>query len=44
MVVLIASLVIIDIVIVGAYFGVEQVVQRIEQTTFESEDRDDIAG
>ena len=44
MVVLIASLVIIDIVIVGAYFGVEQVVQRIEQTTFETEDRDDIAG
>lgn len=44
MVVLIASLVIIDIVIVGAYFGVEQVVQRIEQTTFETEDRDDVAG
>ena len=44
MVVVIASSVIIDITIIGAYFGVEQVVQRIEQTTFESEERDDIAG
>ena len=44
MVVLIASVIIIDIVIVGAYFGVGQVVERIEKTTFATEDRDDVAG
>ncbi len=43
MVVLIASLVVIDILIVGAYFGVERVVQRIEQTTMQTEDRDEVA-
>ncbi len=37
MVLLLASLVIIDIFIVGAYFGVEKVVERIEQTQIESE-------
>ena len=40
-VILIASLVIIDIFIVGTWFGVEKVVDRIEQTTLESEHRDE---
>jgi O-antigen ligase len=43
MVVLIASLVVIDIFIVGAYFGVQKVIDRIEQTTMETEDRGDNA-
>jgi O-antigen ligase len=43
MVVLIASLVVIDVFIVGTYFGVERVVERIEQTRMETEDRDEIA-
>ena len=37
MVILIATLVVIDIFIVGAYFGVQKVVDRIEQTQMESE-------
>lgn len=44
MVVLIASLIVIDIVIVGTYFGASQVVDRIEKTTLATEDRDDVAG
>ena len=43
MVVLIASLIVIDIFIVGAYFGVQRVLDRIEQTTMQTEDRDEIA-
>ncbi len=43
MVVLIVSLIVIDIFIVGTYFGVERVVERIEQTRLETEDRDEIA-
>jgi len=43
MVVLIASLVVIDLFIVGTYFGVERVVERIQQTRIETEDRSDIA-
>ncbi len=43
MVVLIASLIVIDIFIVGAYFGVQRVLDRIEQTTMQAEDRDEIA-
>ena len=43
MVVLIASLILIDIFIVGAYFGVQQVIDRIEQTTMETETRGDLA-
>jgi len=43
MVVLIASLIVIDIFIVGAYFGVEQVVQRIEHTQLTAEERDEVA-
>lgn len=42
MVVLIASLVVIDIFIVGAYFGVEKVVLRIQQTTIQTEDRSNV--
>jgi len=43
MVILIASLIVIDIFIVGAYFGVQRVLDRIEQTTMETGDRDEIA-
>ena len=43
MVVLIASLIVIDIFIVGAYFGVQKVLNRIEQTKMQTEDRPDIA-
>ncbi|MBI5912280.1 MAG: O-antigen ligase family protein [Betaproteobacteria bacterium] len=43
MVVLIASLIVIDIFIVGAYFGVQRVLDRIEQTTMQAEDRDEVA-
>ena len=43
MVVLIASLVVVDIFIVGTYFGMERVLERIEQTRLETEDRGDIA-
>ena len=42
-VVLLVSLIVIDIFIVGAYFGVQRVLDRIEQTTIETEDRDEIA-
>jgi len=40
MMVLIASLVVIDIALVGAYFGVEKVVDRIEQTQMQEERRE----
>ncbi|MBE0614454.1 MAG: O-antigen ligase family protein [Burkholderiales bacterium] len=43
MMVLIASLIVIDIFIVGAYFGVQNVLDRIEQTKIETEDRGDVA-
>jgi O-antigen ligase len=43
MVVLIASLIVIDICIIGAYFGVQRVLNRIEQTTIQTENRPDIA-
>lgn len=43
-VVLLASLVVIDLFIVGAYFGTERVVERIGQTTMRGEDRDELAG
>lgn len=43
MVVLLVSLIAIDVFIVGAYFGTEQVVERIGQTTTETEDRDEVA-
>jgi len=40
MVILIATLVVIDVAIVGTYFGVERVVERIEQTQPETERRE----
>ena len=43
MVILIATLIVIDLFIVGAYFGVQKVVERIEQTRLESEERGDVA-
>lgn len=43
MVILIASLVVIDLFIVGTYFGAERVLERIQQTRIETEDRSDIA-
>ena len=44
MVILLISLVVIDLFIVGAYFGTRRVVERISQTTVETEDRDEVAG
>lgn len=43
MVVLIASLIVIDVLIIGSWFGVEKVKQRIEQTTLAKENRDEVA-
>ena len=43
MVVLIVSLVAIDVFIVGTYFGTQRVLERITQTTAETEDRDELA-
>jgi O-antigen ligase len=43
-VIVLASLVILDITVVGAYFGAERVIERIEQTSTETEDRDEVAG
>ena len=44
MVILLVSLVAIDVFIVGTYFGTKKVVDRIVQTTTETEDRDEVAG
>ncbi|WP_126455654.1 O-antigen ligase family protein [Sulfuriflexus mobilis] len=38
-VILLVSLVIIDIMIIGTWFGIEKVVQRIEQTSIDKEER-----
>ena len=43
MVILLISLVAIDVFIVGTYFGTRRVVERIAQTTVETEDRDEVA-
>jgi len=43
MVILLVSLVAIDVFIVGTYFGTKRVVDRIVQTTAETEDRDEVA-
>lgn len=40
--ILLASLIIIDLVVVGAFFGVEKVIDRIEKTTAETIQRDDV--
>ena len=44
MVILLISLVAIDVFIVGTYFGTRRVVERIAQTTAQTEDRDEVAG
>ena len=44
MVILLISLIAVDVFIVGTYFGTRRVVERITQTTAESEDRDEVAG
>ncbi|MBU1962853.1 MAG: O-antigen ligase family protein [Gammaproteobacteria bacterium] len=41
-VILLASLVVIDILIVGTFFGVEKVAQRLEETRLERETRDEV--
>jgi O-antigen ligase len=43
MVLLIASLIVIDILIIGAYFGVARIVERIERTDLETEERGNVA-
>ena len=44
MVILLASLIAIDLLVVGTYFGTQRVVERIAQTTAETEDRGEVAG
>lgn len=39
---LLASIIAIDILLLGKWFGIEKVVQRMEQTTLERETRDDV--
>ncbi|PKG37522.1 O-antigen polymerase [Psychromonas sp. Urea-02u-13] len=39
---LIASLVILDLVIVGTYFGIDKVKERLQATSFQAETRDDV--
>lgn len=41
-IILLASLVIIDMFIVGAWFGIDKVAQRLEQTTLATEVRDEV--
>ena len=41
---LLSSLILIDLFVIGAYFGAEKVVERIEQTGSRTEDRDEVAG
>jgi len=43
MVVLLVSLIAIDVAIVGTYFGAERVVERISETSTQTEDRDEVA-
>ncbi len=43
MVVLLVSLVAVDVFLVGAYFGTERVIERIAQTSTQSEDRGEVA-
>lgn len=39
---LLASLIIIDVLIVGTWFGIKEVKQRLEQTSFATESRDEV--
>ena len=43
MIILLVSLIAVDVFIVGTYFGTQRVVERIAQTTAETEDRDEVA-
>jgi putative inorganic carbon (HCO3(-)) transporter len=43
MVILLVSLVALDLLVVGTYFGARQVIERIAQTTPQTEDRDEVA-
>ena len=43
MIILLVSLIAVDVFIVGTYFGTQRVVERIVQTTAETEDRDEVA-
>jgi O-antigen ligase len=43
MALLLLSLLLVDLVIVGRWFGAEQIAERIAQTTTSTEDRDDVA-
>jgi len=38
-----ASLLIIDLLVIGNFFGIEEVAQRLQQTTLESVERDEVA-
>ena len=38
-----ASLLIIDLLVIGNFFGIEEVAQRLQQTTLETEGRDEVA-
>lgn len=40
--VLLGSMVLIDVYLLGSWFGLDQVVQRLEETSMQSEDRDEI--
>ncbi len=40
--ILLASLIIIDIAVIGTFFGVEKVINRIESTSLQSEKRDEV--
>jgi len=42
MVILLASLVIIDLFLLGAWFGIDKVAERIERTSIQTENRDEI--
>lgn len=44
MVILLVSLIAVDVFIVGTYFGTQRIVERIAQTTAETEDRGAVAG
>lgn len=41
-VILLASLIVIDLVVVGAWFGVDEVAYRLQQTTLATESRDEV--
>jgi O-antigen ligase len=43
MVILLVSLIAVDVFVVGTYFGTKRVVDRIVQTSVETEDRDEVA-